>query len=331
MTKNLTNDNFSRNNCAIFASARVSPWFLSLGCIDSDRCRAIASTPLTLNRFHRRYENCRFRKTTSYATSSLFFSYFSYGEARVCERASERVFFFGKSRSRGLLSGYVCGKETLSFVANAQIRHDLCSVVRENFRDRATRLSLSKNRIDNEWCSLSIWHNFNINFFPGNIGFILSDNLIRKTIFDKNVSIFILFHNKSVRIIDFFQLFIIVGYRSSCYLRYYSPRESYFGKHFDLRRKFTENVNHLLRDDTFHKISRNISWQEACLRLHFCGEYLPGLEYSHASRFYFDEREHGSGHASVFLSPTTYKVEGYRMTSVREPLLYSITAFPARW
>lgn len=46
-------------------------------------------------------------------------------------------------------------------------------------------------------------------------------------------------------------------------------------------------------------------------------------------RFYFDEREHGSGHASVFLSTTTYEVEGYRMTSVREPLLHSITAFPA--
>lgn len=192
-TKNLTRDNFSRNNCAIFASASVSPWFLSLGCNDSDRCRAIASTPLTLNRFHRRYENCRFRKTTSYATSSLFFSYFSDGEACVCERASERVFFFGKSRSRGLLSGYVEKRPYRSSPTRRFVT--ICAPsFRENFRDRATRLSLLKNRIDNEWCALSLWYNFNINFFSKRlIGFILSDNLIRKAIFNENVSMFILF------------------------------------------------------------------------------------------------------------------------------------------
>lgn len=57
------------------------------------------------NRFHRRYDNCRFRKTTSYATSSLFFSYFSYGEARVrpCARASA----YSSLESRGLAAYYL--------------------------------------------------------------------------------------------------------------------------------------------------------------------------------------------------------------------------------
>lgn len=93
-----------------------------------------------------------------------------------------RRFFFGKSRSRGLLSDHVCGKETLSFVVNAQIRHDPCSVSASSFAKTFAIAQLAFHFRVALIISAMRFINliqFSYSFLPGHISFASSGNLIR--------------------------------------------------------------------------------------------------------------------------------------------------------
>lgn len=95
----------------------------------------------------------RFRKTTSYAIP-LFFFLFSYSKACMCAYSSL------ESRGLGLLSGHVRGKETLSYVAKVQIRHDLCSVSMHVKRVVSRKPSRSRIQFAFHWIASVITQHF---------------------------------------------------------------------------------------------------------------------------------------------------------------------------
>lgn len=127
-----------------FASARVSSRFLSLGCIDSDRCRAIASTPLTLTVSIDSTRTVVSERRPLMQPRRCFFPIF-FTARRACTRAQASA--YSSLESRGLAAYYLATYVEKRPYRSSPTRRfvTICAPsFRENFRDRATRLSLSK-------------------------------------------------------------------------------------------------------------------------------------------------------------------------------------------
>lgn len=126
----------------------VSRRSLSLGCIDSDRCRVIASTLLTVS----------IDGTTTVVSERrplmqprrCFFPIFLTAR-RACSRARERILLWKVEVSRLIIWPRTWKRDLIVRRQRADSSRSVLrqrELFRENFRDRATRLSLSSH-IDN--------------------------------------------------------------------------------------------------------------------------------------------------------------------------------------
>lgn len=131
------------------AFAGASRRSLSFGCIDSDRCRVIASTPLTVSIGGTTVVS---ERRPLMQPRRCFFPIFLTAR-RACGRARERarILLWKVEVSRLIIWPRTWKKDLIVRRQRADSSRSVLrqrESFRENFRDRATRLSLS-SRIDN--------------------------------------------------------------------------------------------------------------------------------------------------------------------------------------